>query len=183
MASFSGGPGNTDDWIGIYSNPGNGPTSCSSNGASTIWLYTNNTQSAGGNTSTGSVTFSSANPGISADSDWPLPAGNYIAYFLEADGYCQLGNAATFSIEQANTQDTVEIVRATYRSRPKRLLVEATSSAAPDAVLTVEGFGVMTYSSDNGIYTYSKKVSTPPGESVTVVSDQGGEDTALVSVN
>ena len=96
VASFTDGPGNPTDWIGIYTNPGNAPSGCSSNGASTIWLYVNGKQNAGVGISDGSVTFSDSS--IGSDSNWPLAEGDYVAYFLENDGYCQLGNSVEFSV-------------------------------------------------------------------------------------
>jgi hypothetical protein len=182
-AMFSGGPGNPSDWIGIYSDPGNAPSGCNSNGASTIWLYTNDTQTAGGSVSAGSVTFSNDNPYIAADTDWPLPGGNYVAYLLENDGYCQLGNPVQFSVEEVIGVDTVSITKAVYRSKPGRLVVEATSSAAPGATLTLAGYGTMSYKSTTGRYVFSKKVAAPSLDTVTVVSDQGGADTAVLIVN
>ena len=183
VATFSGGPGNPTDWVGIYSDPGNAPTDCSSNGASTIWLYTNDSQSAGGSLTAGSVTFSSANPAINADPDWPLAGGDYVAYFLESDGYCQLGNPVTFQVESVTSGDTVTITRATYRSKPRRLVVEATSSAAPAAALTLVDYGPMSYNSSTGRYVFSQKVASPGSITVVVVSDQGGSDSAVLEIN
>ena len=79
VASFRRGPGNGDDWIGIYGNLDQ-PGSVSS----TAWFYTNGTQNSGGGAgpTEGTVTFD----GSSAPT-WPLPAGDYRAYFLCCDGY------------------------------------------------------------------------------------------------
>ncbi|SHI85908.1 Exonuclease III [Rubritalea squalenifaciens DSM 18772] len=75
--NFSNGPGNTNDWIGLY-NPGVTPAQGS---PSLTWKYT------GGATS-GSVDF--PNPG--------LQPGNYVAYFLENDGYNVLDGPLSFSV-------------------------------------------------------------------------------------
>jgi hypothetical protein len=71
------------------------------------------------------------------------------------------------------TSDTVTIRSATYTLKSKTLLVQATSSAAPTAKLTLVGFGAMTYNSKTKLYTYQAKVSPAPA-SVTVTSDRGG---------
>jgi hypothetical protein len=44
--------------------------------------------------------------------------------------------------------DSVTILRAEYSRKTKQLLVEATSSQA-GAVLTLEGYGLMTFSGDS----------------------------------
>lgn len=75
--NFSNGPGNANDWIGLY-NPGVTPAQGS---PSLKWQYT------GGATS-GSVSF--ANSG--------LQPGNYVAYFLENDGYNVLDGPLSFSV-------------------------------------------------------------------------------------
>jgi hypothetical protein len=58
--------------------------------------------------------------------------------------------------------------------------VEATSTGAPAAVLTVQGFGQMDYDAGKNKYTFLlKPVNTYPG-TVTVVSDLGGSATKSV---
>ena len=90
-ASWANSPGNATDWVGIYSNPGNGPVDETFVGPSTIWLYTNGTQTAGAEGfADGAVTFGS--PG--------LAAGDYIAFFLEADGYFSIDDPVEFTIEE-----------------------------------------------------------------------------------
>ncbi|RYD27728.1 MAG: hypothetical protein EOP87_20705 [Verrucomicrobiaceae bacterium] len=69
----------TTDWVGIY------PTSMSGvpdgSPGSTLWAYTNGTQTATTASAAGTFTFN--NPG--------LPKGNWTAYFLASDGYQILG--------------------------------------------------------------------------------------------
>ena len=60
------------------------------------------------------------------------------------------------------------------------LKVKATSSGAPDAVLTVEGYGVMSFKSGPQVYEFKDKPVANPGGSVTVTSSLGGSDTAPV---
>jgi len=91
FASFSNGPGNTTDWIGIYrpwQTPGSVP--------STVWLYTNGTQWPGGSGPTdGSVEF---NKDTGAP-QWPLTEGDWVAYFLCCDGYTILAGPVAFTVE------------------------------------------------------------------------------------
>lgn len=84
--------------------------------------------------------------------------------------------AATVTITvRAAGPDTVDILTASYSVKAKKLHVEATSSAQPDAVLTVAGYGDMTW---NGtLYIFDKRVSSAPGDFVTVTSSRGGSDT------
>ena len=89
-ASWSDAPGNPTDWIGIYSNPGNGPVDGTFVGGSTIWFYTNGTQAAGvDGFPDGAVTFGT--PG--------LGPGAYIAFFLEADGYSSIEDPVEFLVD------------------------------------------------------------------------------------
>jgi len=72
--------------------------------------------------------------------------------------------------------DTVTIVSATYNTRRKTLSVSATSSAQPNAVLTVVGLGQMTYKTKTKTYSFTATVATKPA-SVTVTSSLGGTAT------
>ncbi len=126
-ASFTDSPGDATDWVGIYSNPGNGPVDGTFVGGSTIWLYTNGTQSAAGGITDGAVTF--ANPG--------LAPGNYIAFFLASDGYASIEEPVPFSVQVAGAAagpeflvDPVELVRAeTGQEYGGRLGAYATGNA------------------------------------------------------
>ena len=78
------------------------------------------------------------------------------------------------------TSDVVAIIAAKYKAKPQQLLVEATSNAQPDAVLTIDvdgmDYGIMTFDSSNNIYVFRQKISGPV-ENVTVTSNLGGSDT------
>jgi VCBS repeat-containing protein len=87
---------------------------------------------------------------------------------------------AAITVSPSSTADTVTIVTATWTRKTKALLVEATSSAAPSAKLTVVGFGEMTNVTGTNRYTYQKTPSTKPA-SVTVMSTLGGSATKSVS--
>ncbi|MFD0895144.1 endonuclease/exonuclease/phosphatase family protein [Luteolibacter ambystomatis] len=85
VATFSGGPGNNNDWIGIFPSTVTTP----STGTYLAWLYTNGTQTPGGNLKNGSVTFPNAAG---------LPPGNYKAWFLANNGYTVLAGPKAFSV-------------------------------------------------------------------------------------
>lgn len=87
-ATFSSGPGNASDWIGIY------PKGITPSGSpqSLLWRYTNGTTSTGGALTNGTVTFN--NP--------QLTQGQYSAWFLANNGYSVLAGPIHFSIG-ANT--------------------------------------------------------------------------------
>jgi serine protease len=78
--------------------------------------------------------------------------------------------------------DTLNITQAEYYISKKKLVVSATSSAAPTAKLTVVGYGLMTYDSTKKIYKYapSSKVADPNG-TVKVTSSLGGSASKTVT--
>ena len=78
--------------------------------------------------------------------------------------------------------DIVEITRAEYNPGISRLDVRATSSQGGIAVLTVEGFGVMTYNPSKNRYQLTVQGVANPG-TVTVTSSLGGTDTVIVVLN
>ncbi len=89
VATFSAGPGNPSDWIGIYPQgiiPSGSPSSL-------LWRYTNGTMSVGGTVKNGSVTFGSPQ----------LPEGQYSAWFLANDGYAVLAGPVNFSVKATTT--------------------------------------------------------------------------------
>jgi len=86
-ATFKGGPGNADDWIGIFPAAINNP----STGTYVDWYYANGTRTAGGNLKSGSVTF--ANP--------TLAPGGYKVWFLASNGYAKIAGPASFNVTHA----------------------------------------------------------------------------------
>ena len=93
---------------------------------------------------------------------------------------------ATVTIAVTAATDIVTILTATYAKRTQRLTVEATSSAQPDAVLTVlrpggESYGEMTYSAKKKRYTFQETVSPAP-TTVTVRSNKSGTATKNVTL-
>jgi endonuclease/exonuclease/phosphatase family metal-dependent hydrolase len=89
--NFSGGPGNSKDWVGIY------PTGItpSGNPVSLLWFYTNGTKTSGGTLATGTVTFTNPTLGV----------GSYGVYFLGNDSYGILAGPVTLTIAN-NTPST-----------------------------------------------------------------------------
>jgi PKD repeat protein/endonuclease/exonuclease/phosphatase family metal-dependent hydrolase len=81
-ATFSNGPGNPTDWVGIYK-PGDTPGPV----PSTLWLYVNGTQTANEALENGWVTF---DPGLSE-------AGSWWAGFFANDGY-ELLDSLSFTV-------------------------------------------------------------------------------------
>jgi len=92
-----------------------------------------------------------------------------------------VSSAASATTPDAPPTDVVTIVRADYRIRQGVLTVQATSSQGGVAVLTVVGYGTMTYNVEENLYTLRETVATAPGETVTVESDLGGSATAPVT--
>ncbi len=89
-------------------------------------------------------------------------------------------DAAALDVTPATTTDTVTITKAEYKLRNGELNVEATSSEGGTAVLTVVGYGQMTYDSRKDKYKLKKRGVTDPGEFVMVISDLGGSATKTV---
>ena len=95
-----------------------------------------------------------------------------------------LGGSATAEVEhkyvEPPTTDSITIIKAEYKTGRRELKVEATSSAQPKAVLTVEGYGRMTYKAEKNKYEYRAKGVADPGNSITVTSNLGGNAVASV---
>lgn len=87
-ATWTGGPGNSTDWIGIYQE-GQTPGSVNATG----WLYVNGTRTATTALTDGSVTFSGLN----------LTQGVWAAHFLASDGYGDIAEPVSFTIQSGIT--------------------------------------------------------------------------------
>jgi hypothetical protein len=92
---------------------------------------------------------------------------------------CEITDSPITTLEDGVQQEVVTITLAQYKTKAKQLLVEATSSHQPQAVLTLLGYGEMTYSAADGRYIYQAKAGDP-GDTVTVISDLDGSATAPV---
>jgi hypothetical protein len=83
IASWTAGPGNTNDWIGIY------PRGVTPSTGSSGWLYVNGTTTATEGVVNGSVTFT----------PFSLPgAGDWTAWYLLEDGYTPAAEGVDFTI-------------------------------------------------------------------------------------
>lgn len=87
-ATWTGGPGNSTDWIGIYQE---GQTPGSVN--STAWQYVNGTHTATTGLTDGSISFSGLN----------LAQGVWTAHFFANDGYGDITEPVSFIIESGIT--------------------------------------------------------------------------------
>lgn len=137
--TFSGGPGNALDWIGIY------PASVtpSGNPVSLAWNYTHGSKNViSSNTLTsGTMTF-----------NINLAEGQYRAWFLANDGYSSLVTPASFTVAAA------------VNTTPASWLVE---QIHPRHAVVGSGYStkISAYSTPTGVRTYSK-VSGPAWLSV-----------------
>ncbi len=75
---FANGPGNPKDWIAVYR-----PDMIPAKVPGLLWAFVNGTQIAGEGLVSGSVSFAAG-----------LPAGEYVARYLENDGYNQLAEVS-----------------------------------------------------------------------------------------
>lgn len=94
--TFTGGPGNAKDWIGIYAQ---GVTP-SGNPQSLAWFYVNGSRTAGTGRAAGTLTFPAG-----------LGAGNYSAWFLANDGYSVLAGPAQFRVASEGSAWRVNAMR------------------------------------------------------------------------
>jgi hypothetical protein len=78
--------------------------------------------------------------------------------------------------------DVVTITKAEYKLGKRELTMQATSSVPGGiAVLTVEGYGQMTYDKPTNTYKFQAKPVADPGGKVTVTSSKGGSATKTVT--
>ena len=80
--SFSDGPGNPRDWIGIYR-----PDTTPGEQGSLAWVYVSGSTTASDGLANGSVAFTNN-----------LSVGDYVARFFKNDGYSQLAAAVAFTV-------------------------------------------------------------------------------------
>jgi len=83
------------------------------------------------------------------------------------------------SIDGGIPVDVVSILKAVWSSAQGWLIVEATSTGQPDAVLTLDGFGIMDFDAVKERYVYAAPESGKPSY-VTVTSSHLGSATAVV---
>jgi hypothetical protein len=122
-----------------------------------------------------------SNGGFTYAPDSTFSGGDGFTY-RASDGAVSSLASVTITVTASPSQDTVAITAATYTTKTRTLLVKATSDAAPDARLTLVGYGLMSYSNKTRVYTYQKRLSSPPSATVKVLSSGGGTATAPVEV-
>lgn len=84
QVSFAKAPGNQPlDWIGVYV-LGDAP-----HASSLVWAFLGGSHTATTAPTSGTVTLGA---GLQNGNNWPLPAGRYIAYYLQNNGYVSLGS-------------------------------------------------------------------------------------------
>lgn len=84
------------------------------------------------------------------------------------------------TIDEVPQTDVVTITRATWKRGPGKLIVEAISDQQPQMILTLDGFGTMTYNPDTTRYSYTSPNKTANPGTVTVTSSGGGVATVPV---
>jgi len=134
--TFTNGPGNPLDWIGIYKEgetPGGGPTA-------TLWFYVDGTRTGSTGLTEGTITFVN---GLAA-------AGNYLVYFLQNDGYDLLASEPFTVTAPAPTVPRVVSVQPSpdAANLPPNvgytaIIRNGTTAVVPDSVaLTLNGVAV-----------------------------------------
>ena len=176
--------------VGLPQAPGPASNPSPANGGSDVDVNTNLGWSAGSQAESHKVYFGTDSPlplmeTKSSTSYNPGELVELTTYHWRIDEVntedTTVGPDWSFTTADGALTDSVNVSKAEYRTRKSELRVEATSSGAPGAVLTVEGFdGQMTYNSNKNIYSFSVKPESKPG-TVTVTSSQLGSDTAMVT--
>jgi DNA-binding sugar fermentation-stimulating protein len=123
---------------------------------------------------------------------WNVDKGKYeyrVEGSVDPDGWVtvtsSLGGSTTVSVTYNGevAVDVVTITKAEYNYGNLELRVEATSNEQPDAVLSLEGYGQMTWNVDKSKYEYRVEGSVDPDGWVTVTSSLGGSTTVSVTYN
>ena len=78
--------------------------------------------------------------------------------------------------------DTLTINKVEYRLGSRELYIEATSTLQPEAILTLSGYGQMTWLSNQNIYQFRKTGIDQPSGNITVSSSLGGSVTSSVDI-
>ena len=153
---FARGPGNPKDWIAVYR-----PDMIPAKVPSLLWAFINGTQTAGEGLASGSVTFASG-----------LPAGAYVARYLENDGYNQLAEVSfnvtdtTAPVITLKGQQSVTInVGATYEDAG----ATAHDNVDGDISNSIAIIGVVDPSRP-GVYTLIYTVKDKSGNAAAIVA-------------
>ena len=93
VATFAGGPGNSDDWVGILPSgvkPGPDDTGI------LCWFYTDGSQDGWSGVKSGTVTLDGSS--VNEGDEWPLAEGKYDVYFCCCEGYDPLTTPVTITV-------------------------------------------------------------------------------------
>ena len=93
VATFAGGPGNSEDWIGIIAagvKPGPDDTGI------LCWLYTDGSQDGWSSVKSGTVTLDGDS--VNEGDEWPLAEGKYDVYFCCCEGYDPMAAPVTITV-------------------------------------------------------------------------------------
>lgn len=116
LVTFTGGPGNKGDWIGLYA-AGKTPEGGDNDPHLKAWYYTNGARATGARApGEGRVVLdggseNSENP----KDDWPLAAGDHDLYYICCDGYDVLAGPVSIKIDQHQAPGvTLAVDKSTY---------------------------------------------------------------------
>jgi len=108
-----------------------------------------------------------------------------MAYGIISDDIPYTASGATNTPATASSGDgdppDVEISKAEYSEKDKKLTVQAVEPGATSVTLTVTGYGIMDYDSKKDNYKYDEKGKSNPGATVTVTSSDGSSATYPVT--
>jgi hypothetical protein len=93
VATFAGGPGNSEDWIGIL--PAGVKPEYDDTGI-LCWSYTDGTQDGWSSVKSGMVTLDGSS--VNEGDEWPLAKGKYDVYFCCCEGYDPLTRPVTITV-------------------------------------------------------------------------------------
>ena len=116
----------------------------------------------------------------------PLKAGTDYIYGINAKykKNNQLG-AGRINMESAvriaGGADILSVKTVVYKRDSKKLLVEV-STSAPQAILSIQGFGKMKYDSVKGHYSFQRSGVNPAPSVITIRSSKGGLTSARVAM-
>jgi PKD repeat protein len=170
--------------------PGQASSPTPANGKVGVSISGSLNWTAGTNTDTHVVYFGTSQipPMIGSQSSTGLVTGvlnERTTYYWRVDEVNEQGTTVgttwSFTTRDAAGKDKIVITKAEWIASRTQLKVEATSSGAAGTVLSVAGFGRMSYDSSKNVYSFiQNSVSNNPG-SVTITSSMGGSGSKVVS--
>ena len=140
--TFTNGPANAKDWIGIYKageTPGGGPNS-------TLWNYVDGTQTGSTGLADGAMTFPQ---GLAA-------AGSYVAFFLQNDAYDVLASEPFTVVTAASTHPRVLSVRPANGTQNQPPQVTYTATITNGTTKVVPGSVTLTLNGTVVTHQYSE---------------------------